>query len=103
MYYQPAHTWQNFMMKPNKSPIGAVIGVITDSENPDKLTGSWCVYASSASTENNETQSLEVPIHLSKFVSSDIFKNVTAKLKIDMSDRLFQFLPNTRNVIMILV
>ena len=90
-------------MKPNKSPIGAVIGVITDSENPDKLTGSWCVCASSASTENNETQSLEVTIHLSKFVSSDIFKNVTAKLKIDMSDRLFQFLPNTRNVIMILV
>ena len=86
-------------MKPTRSPISAVIGVVTSQENPDKLSGDWCVYASSASSSDNLTQSLEAPLLLSKFASSDVLKNVSFKLKVDMSDRIFQFLPNTRNVI----
>ena len=97
VFYQPASSWNNFMMKPTRSPISAVIGAVTSPDNPDKLSGNWCVYASSASTPDNQIQAMEVPLHLSRLTTSTALKNTNTKLILNMSDRIFQFLPNTRN------
>ena len=96
VFYQQASNWQNFAMKPTRSKISAVIGTVTSSENPDKLSGNWCVFASSSSSTDNQIQGMEVPIHLQKMTTSQTLKNASTKLVIDMSDRMFQFLPNTR-------
>ena len=97
--YQPAENWQNFLWKPTTAPISIAIGVNTSSDDPGKLSGAWFVYASTASSRDNTIQTFEVPLQLSKLATSSIFKNLSSKLIINMSDRIFQFLPNARYIV----
>ena len=89
MYSQPADNWQNFQKQPMNASIGAIIGVVTNSQNPNKLTGDWCFYVN-----NKDIPKIEINPNLYAYNPS--LDNARLVMPLDMSEVHFQCLQNSR-------
>ena len=92
VYSQPAHRWQNLQMLPKKNGICASIGVITNSNEPTKLTGEWCFYV-------NQKGSTNIEINPMLYAHNAALEKAMLILPLNMSELHFQCLQNSRQSI----